>query len=183
MRTLKFPSFHAVRFPRVRDLGSHGGAERWPGAESPSGGGGGEGLKGNPAPDFEVETVNGMGKVSLKGMEGKVVIVDFWATWCEPCKKSFPAFQALNVKYKDSGLVVVGISEDDEQSGLAEFGETHGAKFPLGWDEGKKIAEKWGPSSMPTTFVVDRKGIVRFVHLGYHAGEEDEIEQEVKSLL
>lgn len=184
MRTSKFPSLAlcASLVFATSVLACGGAGSNSSGASTPAGGGG-EALKGNPAPDFEVESVNGQGKVSLSGLEGKVVIVDFWATWCEPCKKSFPKFQALNVKYKESGLEIVGISEDDEQSGIAEFGETHGAKFPLGWDEGKKIAEKWGPSSMPTTFIVDRKGVVRFVHLGYHDGEEDEIEQEVKSLL
>jgi peroxiredoxin len=116
-------------------------------------------------------------------MQGKVVLVDFWATWCEPCKKSFPKLQELNVKHRPSGLVVVGISEDDDKSGINDFAANYGAKFPLGWDEGKKIAEKWQPKSMPASFVVDRKGVVRFAHLGYHDGDEVEIEKEVKSLL
>jgi cytochrome c biogenesis protein CcmG/thiol:disulfide interchange protein DsbE len=162
-----------------------GGAGGGQGAADPSSasGGGGQGLVGNPAPEFSLESMNGQGKVSMEGMKGKVVVVDFWATWCEPCKKSFPKLQALNVKYKASGLEIVGISEDDEKTGITEFGQTHGAKFALGWDEGKRIAEKWGPSSMPSSFIVDRKGIVKFVHLGYHDGDEDEIEKQVKSLL
>lgn len=140
-------------------------------------------LIGSPGPDFSQTAVNGKGKVSLKGVNGKVAIVDFWATWCEPCKKSFPKLQELNVKYKASGLEIIGISEDDENQGLTDFGTTYGAKFPLVWDDGKAIAGKWQPKSMPATFIVDRKGIVRFVHLGYHDGEEAEIEKEVKSLL
>jgi peroxiredoxin len=116
-------------------------------------------------------------------MEGKVVVVDFWATWCEPCKKSFPKLQDLNVKYKASGLEVVGVSEDDEKGGIKEFGATYGVKFPLGWDDGKSMAGKWQPKSMPASFIVDRKGIVRFAHLGYHDGDEVEVEREVKSLL
>ena len=149
--------------------------------------GGGEGdkheLLGNPAPSFSAESVNGKGKVSLDDWKGKVVLVDFWATWCEPCKKSFPKLEELRVKYNASGFEVVGISEDDENSGIKEFGENHGAKFPLVWDKDKAIANKWHPPNMPSSFIVDKKGVVRFVHLGYHDGEEKEIEQEVKSLL
>jgi len=141
-------------------------------------------LIGAPAPDFAVDSVNGQGKISSKGLEGKVVVVDFWASWCEPCKKSFPKLQGLQVKYRASGLQVVGISEDEERTRrFLEFGPTYGATFPLGWDDGQKIAKMWQPKSMPASFVVDRKGIVRFAHLGYHDGDEEEIEKEVKSLL
>ena len=140
-------------------------------------------LIGSPGPDFAQPSLNGKGKIAFKSLSGKVAIVDFWATWCEPCKKSFPKLQELNVKYKASGLEIVAISEDDENQGIPEFGTTYGAKFPLLWDDGKAIAGKWQPKSMPATFIVDRKGVVRFVHLGYHDGEEAEIEKEVKSLL
>jgi cytochrome c biogenesis protein CcmG/thiol:disulfide interchange protein DsbE len=140
-------------------------------------------LLGNKGPDFSKKTVSGEGPVSLHSLAGKVAIVDFWATWCEPCKKSFPKLEELNVKYKENGLEIVGISEDDDKAGIPSFASELGAQFPLIWDENKSIASKWQPKSMPTTFVVDRKGTVRFVHLGYHDGEEAEIEREVKSLL
>ena len=131
---------------------------------------------------FDVTQANFQNDV-LDASFDQPVLVDFWATWCEPCKKSFPKLQEINVKYKASGLEIVAISEDDENQGIPEFGTTYGAKFPLLWDDGKAIAGKWQPKSMPATFIVDRKGVVRFVHLGYHDGEEAEIEKEVKSLL
>ena len=140
-------------------------------------------LLGAKGPDFARKTVGGGDTVSFRSLKGKVAIVDFWATWCEPCKKSFPKLEALNDKYKDRGLEIVGISEDDDKDGIPSFASDLGAQFPLLWDENKSIASKWQPKSMPSTFVVDRKGIVRFVHLGYHEGEEAEIEKEVKSLL
>ncbi len=140
-------------------------------------------LIGAPAPDFAASSLNGKGKVSVKASGGKVLIVDFWATWCEPCKKSFPKLQELFVKYKASGMDMIAVSEDDENTGITDFGNTFGSKFPLMWDDGKAIAAKWQPKSMPSTFIVDKKGVVRFVHLGYHDGEEAEIEKEVKSLL
>ncbi len=141
-------------------------------------------LVGQPAPDFTVTSVNGQGSVTISKMQGKVIIVDFWATWCEPCKKSFPKLQEMNVKYKASGLEIVGISEDDDKKGISDFGTTYGAKFPLGWDgESKAIAGKWQPKSMPGSFIVDKKGIVRFAHLGFHDGDEVKLESEIKSLL
>ncbi len=138
---------------------------------------------GNPAPGFSLQAVNTKGNVSMSSLEGQVVIIDFWGTFCEPCKKSFPKLQDIYAKYKSSGLTVVGISEDDEKDGIAAFAGSYGAKFPLVWDESKSVAGKWNPGSMPATFIVDRKGVVRFFHRGFHEGEEVEIEQQVKSLL
>jgi peroxiredoxin len=159
-----------------------GGGEGAPAASGGSGGGV-HPLVGSPAPDFSAASVNGKGRASVKESAGKVLIVDFWATWCEPCKKSFPKLQGLYAKLKTSGMDLIAVSEDDENSGLQDFGNTFGATFPLVWDDGKAIAGKWQPKSMPSTFIVDKKGVVRFVHLGYHEGEELEIEKEVKSLL
>jgi cytochrome c biogenesis protein CcmG, thiol:disulfide interchange protein DsbE len=140
-------------------------------------------LLNNPGPDFNADTVNGKGKASFAGNKGKVQIVDFWATWCEPCKKSFPKLQELYTKYKGQ-MEILAISEDDENNGLKDFGDAHGgAKFPLLWDNGKAIAGKWQPRSMPATFIVDKAGVVKFVHLGYHDGEEVEIEKELKGLM
>ncbi|MGH7297394.1 MAG: peroxiredoxin family protein [Polyangiaceae bacterium] len=148
--------------------------------------GGEGGLVGNPAPDFSVKAVtNGSGTVSLKSLRGKVVLVDFWGTFCEPCKKSFPKLQDLNTKYSASGLRIVGISEDesDDKDKIPGFATTYGAKFPLGWDEDKTIAKHYKPETMPSSFIIDKKGVVRFAHVGYHDGEEVEVEKEVKDLL
>jgi cytochrome c biogenesis protein CcmG/thiol:disulfide interchange protein DsbE len=162
--------------------GCGGGGAEGGGAQSAKEGGG-HPLMGAAVPNFSAVTVNGRGRASVKPNEGKVLIVDFWATWCEPCKKSFPKLEDLYVKYKSSGMDIVAVSEDDEKDGIPGFGSEFGAKFPLVWDDGKAIASKWKPKSMPSTFVVDRKGIIRFAHFGYHDGEEAEIEREVKSLL
>jgi cytochrome c biogenesis protein CcmG/thiol:disulfide interchange protein DsbE len=143
------------------------------------------GLVGKPAPDFSVATVaNGKGKVALSDLRGKVVLVDFWATFCEPCKKSFPRLQELHTKYAASGLRIVGISEDeaDDKAGIPGFASTYGAKFTLGWDEDKSIARSYKPETMPSSFLIDKNGIVRYAHVGYHDGEELEIEKEVKEL-
>ena len=151
-------------------------------AEKASGGGDGKGIKqGDKAPQFALDSMNGAGKMTIA--PGKVTIVDFWATWCEPCKKSFPKLQELYVKYKSNGLEIVAVSVDDEKNGITDFAKTHGgAKFPVGWDDGKKLAEKWKPENMPTSYIVGKDGTVKFIHRGYHDGEENEVEKELKSL-
>ena len=152
------------------------------GSEAPTGG-----LVGNPAPDFtgSRRSPGRKGSVALKSLRGKVVLVDFWGTFCAPCKQSFPRLQDLNTKYAASGLTIVGISEDesDDKDKIPGFAGTYGAKFALGWDEDKSIAHSYKPPTMPSSFIIDRKGVVRYAHVGYHDGEELEIEKEVKELL
>lgn len=139
-------------------------------------------LVGASAPAFELESTPGKQKVSLEEASGKVAIVDFWATWCEPCRESFPAYQRLVDKYKDD-LVVIGVSVDDEPDGIPQFASETGAKFPLVWDQGQKLSKTYKPPTMPTSYVIDKQGIVRFVHAGFHAGDDKSIESEVKSLM
>jgi cytochrome c biogenesis protein CcmG/thiol:disulfide interchange protein DsbE len=144
------------------------------------------GLIGNPAPDFTVKAISGgSGTVSLKSLRGKVVLVDFWGTFCEPCKKSFPKLQDLNTKYAASGLRIIGISEDeaDDKDKIPSFADTYGAKFTLCWDKDKSIARSYKPETMPSSFIIDKKGVVRFMHVGYHDGEEVEIDKQIKQLL
>lgn len=156
------------------------------GSSAASGGAGGSKPSGavkvgDTAPTFSIDSLNGQGKAALAS--GKVTIVDFWATWCEPCKKSFPKYQELYVKYKASGLEIVAVSVDDEKGSIPAFAKSHGAKFPVGWDNGKKIADQYKPENMPTAYVIDKNGVVKFIHKGYHDGEEKELEKEIKSLL
>jgi peroxiredoxin len=163
------------------------------GAAADTGGGGSDGdapsskgLVGRKAPDFSVAAVaNGKGSVSLASLRGKVVLVDFWGTFCEPCKKSFPKLQDLYTKYSADGFTIVGISEDeaDDKDKIPGFASSFGAKFALGWDEDKTVAHAYKPQTMPSSFVIDKKGVVRYAHVGFHDGEETEVEKEIKDLL
>jgi DsbE subfamily thiol:disulfide oxidoreductase len=137
---------------------------------------------GKPAPDLSIQSLNGKGGVKLEDLAGKVVLVDFWATWCGPCKQSFPALEQLSKRH-GSKLAIVGVSVNDEVDGVAEFAKEMGTTFPIGWDEGHAIAQRWNVSTMPSSFIVDEKGTVRFVHAGYHDGDPAEIDKEVEGLL
>lgn len=136
---------------------------------------------GKAAPDLSIQTLNGKGKVSLESLQGKTVIVDFWATWCGPCKQSFPALEELSKRLGDK-VEIVGISVDDDKKGVVEFAKENGATFAIGWDENHSIAEKWKVGAMPTTFIVDGSGKVRFIHDGYHQGETKAMEKEIASI-
>jgi peroxiredoxin len=139
-------------------------------------------LLGAAAPSFELPTADKKQKITLASYAGKVVVVDFWATWCTPCHDSFPAYQRIAEKF-GSKVAVVGISVDEDPAGIPKFAKETGAKFPLAWDDGQVTSKSYQPPTMPTSFIVDSSGIVRFVHSGFHSGEEQEIESEVSSLL
>jgi len=114
---------------------------------------------------------------------GTVTFVYFWATWEEPSKRAFPRFEETWRRLRARGYRIIAISVDDEGDGVAEAGTSWGATFPLGWDQGRKIAECWGPESEPEGFLVDRAGVVRAIHPGYHDGEAQVVEQEAEALL
>jgi cytochrome c biogenesis protein CcmG/thiol:disulfide interchange protein DsbE len=143
-------------------------------------------LIGNRAPEISVVAMTGHGRsVSLKNLRGKVVVVDFWGTFCEPCKKSFPKLQELNAKYGDSGLEIVAISEDEaeDKDKIPSFADAYGAKFTIAWDSHKSAAKLYNLPTMPSSFVIDRRGRVRYAHAGYRDGEADKLERELKKLL
>jgi peroxiredoxin len=138
-------------------------------------------LNGAPAPDFSL-AARGGASASLGEHAGKVVLVDFWATWCEPCRSSFPEYQALLARYANR-VVVLGISEDDEEQGIDRFAEETAVRFPLAWDADKAVAQRYQISGMPTLFIIDQSGLVRFVHAGFRPGDEQQISAAIDSLL
>jgi cytochrome c biogenesis protein CcmG/thiol:disulfide interchange protein DsbE len=138
-------------------------------------------LVGVAAPEFELPAQSGGHRVSLSAGNGKVTIVDFWATWCEPCKESFPAYQKLVDEHRGK-LEMIGISEDDSPAGIKKFAKATGVSFALAWDDGQTVSKQYQPPTMPTSYVIDENGIVRFVHAGYRSGDEQELESMIQSL-
>lgn len=152
--------------------------------------GGGEsaaaGLVGKPAPEVLGEYVTGDGAKTLEESKGTVTIVDFWGTFCEPCKKSFPKLQEM-VDTQAGKLAIIAVSQDDPEDKNAEdikkFVEELKVSFPIVWDKEKKTAGTYQPPKMPTSFVIDKAGVVRFVHPGYTDGEDEKLAKEVEDLI
>ncbi|MCB9584154.1 MAG: TlpA family protein disulfide reductase [Polyangiaceae bacterium] len=139
-------------------------------------------LLGSEAPAFQLKRFNGAESLSPGASRGKVTIVDFWATWCAPCKESFPAYEAIAKEHPED-VVVIAISEDEKSDGIAAFVAETGVTFPVAWDEGQQVASQYDPSTMPTSYILDRNGIVRYVHVGFNSGDEETLRAQVVSLL
>lgn len=122
-------------------------------------------------------------QVTAASLAGKVVIVDFWASWCAPCKQELPLLDKLYKKYQAQGFVVIGVSVDKDEANVRKFLGNMPLSFPIVHDGGHGIAGRYAPPRMPSSYIVDRKGIVRFVQAGFHAEDAGEIEKQIKSLL
>ncbi len=107
--------------------------------------------------------------------EGKVLVVDFWASWCAPCKASFPALGKINADYAPRGVVLVGVSVDEKASAYAAFVKKQAPPFPALHDAQQKLVRAVQVPAMPTTYLVGRDGKIRFIHAGYHGDETDKL--------
>lgn len=121
---------------------------------------------------------------SLPKTAGKVVLVDFWASWCAPCKASFVTLSRLHQKYSSKGLVIIGIGVDDEAADHQAFAAKNKAPFTLVHDSKHKAAEFFNPPTMPSSYLVDRKGVIRHIHKGFKGAKtEAEYVAEIEALL
>ncbi|HTL68061.1 MAG TPA: TlpA disulfide reductase family protein [Lacunisphaera sp.] len=115
---------------------------------------------------------------------GRVTLVDFWASWCSPCKDSFPAYAQLHRELAPKGLLIVGVSVDDNAARYAAFVKSLAPPFTVVRDERHDLVERVRVEAMPTCFLLDRSGRVRYVHHGFHGAESARaFQQEIETLL
>lgn len=124
-----------------------------------------------------------LNKFDLNQYKNKVVYLDFWASWCGPCRKSFPWINEIQEKYKDKGLVVIGVNLDTDMAQAKEFLKSVPANFRLFSDPDGKLAEKYKLIGMPSSFVLDGKGKVRHRHVGFKKSNIEDYEKSIVSLL
>lgn len=147
-------------------------------------------LTGTTPADWKMTTTEGK-TLTGKSLRGKVVLVDFWATWCGPCKKASPVMESLHKKYAKKGLVVIGANTSERDSdgrpvkwanAAKTYKKEHGYTYTFTWGN-DDLKEKWGVQGIPTMFVIDKKGVVRKVFVGYDTKLETNLEQAIKPLL
>jgi peroxiredoxin len=135
-----------------------------------------------PAPNFALAARDG-GQVTLAELEGQVVMVNFWATWCGPCRQEMPHLEALYQRYKDLGFTLLGVNVEEDSSGADKFLAETPVTFPILFDPKSEVSKKYDVIAMPSTVLIDRTGNMRFIHHGYQAGYENEYQTQIRALL
>ncbi len=138
---------------------------------------------GSTMPDCALTSLTDKQPYNLQKFKGKVIYVDFWASWCGPCAKSFPFMNELSRDLKDKGLQVVGVNLDESAEDAQNFLGQHPSNFAIAADTNEQCAKDFGVKAMPSTYLVDRNGIVRHIHLGFRSGETAEVRALVEQLL
>jgi thiol-disulfide isomerase/thioredoxin len=140
-------------------------------------------LVGTFAPTWkDVESVSGSFPPSIGALRGHVVLLDFWATWCGPCRVVIPKLGALQARYGAQGLSVLGVSTEDAQD-VALFAQRMSVHYAVAVDKHAQTTRSYGVMSLPTLVVIDRRGVVRDVAIGYDSSEDARLESSIRSLL
>ena len=139
---------------------------------------------GDPFPALAANGVVALNAGELPVTAGQVVLVDFWASWCAPCKASFPAMAKLHADYAPRGLLIAAVSIDEKPAAAAAFVRKLSPPFATLHDRGQKLVQQVVVPTMPTSYLVGRDGRVRFVHEGFHGdATERELRKEIEALL
>ncbi len=138
--------------------------------------------EGQRAPEIGLEDRDG-NSIRISQLRGKVVIIDFWASWCAPCREEMPFLNELYEEHREDGLVVIGVSVDRQERNVGRFLRRTPVSFPVVHDASQAVAGRYAPGTMPTSVIVDRRGIIRHVHEGFRAGDASRIRRQVEALL
>ncbi|MGQ0383750.1 MAG: TlpA disulfide reductase family protein [Gammaproteobacteria bacterium] len=134
------------------------------------------------APEFRLANRAG-GEVALSSLRGQVVMINFWASWCGPCRQEFPALDQIYRKYKPMGFTLVGINVESEKADAERFLGQWPVTFPILFDPKNRVSAEYGVRAMPTTVLVDRQGRLRWVHMAYKPGDEAKYVEQVRAAL
>ncbi|HEY3382681.1 MAG TPA: TlpA disulfide reductase family protein [Vicinamibacterales bacterium] len=140
------------------------------------------GAPGQPAPAVRLSSADGS-VLSLADLKGRVVLVDFWASWCAPCRRSFPALDRLYVNLKSRGFEVIAVNLDERRQDAVDFLVARPHETTVVFDPEGASARAFGLAGMPTSFLIDREGRIRFVHVGYTDKVLDAYRREIEQLL
>lgn len=135
-----------------------------------------------PAPGFSLTGMDGK-PVSLDQFKGQVVMINFWATWCGPCRQEMPLLDKLYAKYKPMGFTLLGVNVEPDSKLASGFLQKTPVTFPILFDTSSEVSKLYEVAGMPSTAIVDRKGNLRWVHKGYKPGDENEYLNQIRALV
>jgi peroxiredoxin len=134
----------------------------------------GTGSGGNPAENFTLETVDGGSKISLRDFMGKPVVLNFWATWCGPCKEELPLFERMWNKFKDEDVVFIGVNVMDDRKNASEFIKNTGITYTNLYDQPGEVSSKYKVVALPVTFFINKEGEIAVKNYGPFVGKDGE---------
>jgi peroxiredoxin len=140
------------------------------------------GIKETAAPDFTLKSVGGE-NLKLSEYRGEVVLINFWASWCGPCRQEMPVLSELHDKYKALGFTVLGVNVEEDSSKARKLLQEMSVSFPVLLDNESVVSKQYDVIAMPSTVLVDRNGNMRYLHKGYKPGLEDVYLQQVRELI
>jgi len=138
--------------------------------------------KKTPAPNFTSPSLSGS-NVRLSELKGDVILLNFWASWCGPCRLEMPLLNKLHNKYKAIGFTVLGVNVEESTSAAQDFLKDNKVSFPILWDTQNTVSKQYNVQAMPTTVMIDRDGQVRYIHKGFQAGDERIYKKVIKKLV
>lgn len=135
-----------------------------------------------PAPDFTLKSRSGE-NIRLEDMRGQVVMLNFWASWCGPCRQEMPLMDDLYEQYKDLGFTILAVNVDENREEARRFLDKVPVTYPILYDPESRVSELYDVQAMPTTVMIDRDGNARYLHHGYQSGYEDDYERQIRELV
>ena len=140
------------------------------------------GMPSGPAPQFQLLSKAGK-EISLSQFKGQVVMINFWASWCGPCRQEMPILEQLYDKYKPMGFTMVGVNVEPDSNAAINWLKATPVTFPILFDTKSQVSKLYQVAGMPSTVIVDRKGNLRWLHRGYKPGDENEYLNQIRALV
>jgi len=137
---------------------------------------------GNPAPAFQLPAMSG-GPLGLDKLRGQVVLINFWASWCGPCRQEMPLLDSIYRKYNKLGFTLIGVNVEPDKAAAEAWLKQTPVTFPVLFDSKSTVSQLYSVSGMPTTVFIDRKGNVRAMHVSYNPGDENGYLDQIRALI
>ncbi len=138
---------------------------------------------GDTVPSFKARTIDGSKSLALEDYRGKVVLLDFWASWCPPCLKSLPKYNDLRREIGTTDFEIVAVNVDENTDDAKKFLQKHPVSYPVAKDPKGILPGVFGVKAMPTSYLIDKNGVVQYVHAAFKDGDMEKIKAEIEKLI